>query len=197
MTGPVRPAGDNRLEECDISMADNLPEKKKKSPAREVLESIAIAVVLAVLIRMFIIQPFYIPSGSMEPNLQINDRIIVSKFTYHFWQPRRGDIVVFKYPLDPSRDFVKRLIAFGGETVAIRDGRLYINGRLQPEPYLPVGLRTADFGPVKVPPGHYWMMGDNRNNSDDSRIWGPLPKENVVGKAVFIYWPLGHIKVLQ
>lgn len=170
---------------------------KKKSPLMELLESLAIAVLLAVVIRMFILQPFFIPSGSMEPTLQIGDRIIVSKISYHFYEPERGDIVVFKYPLDPKRDFVKRLVGKSGETVAIRNSKLYINGQQVPENYLPAGLKFNDFGPVKVPDGHYLMLGDNRNNSDDSRVWGPLPGDLVVGKAVLVYWPLNRIELIK
>lgn len=168
----------------------------KKSAFYEIMESIIVAVLLAVVIRLFIIQPFYIPSGSMQPTLQVGDRIIVSKFTYRFWPPQRGDVVVFKYPLDPSRDFVKRLIAFGGETVALKDSKLYINNQQVLENYLPAGLYFNDFGPVRVPPGHYLALGDNRNNSDDSRVWGPLPKEYMIGKAILIYWPPQRIGLL-
>lgn len=169
-----------------------------KSPLREIFESLIIAVILAVIIRMFILQPFYIPSGSMEPTLQINDRIIVSKISYRLHEPERGDIVVFKFPLDTKRDFVKRLIGKGGETVAIRDSKLYINDKLVPEEYLPPGLEiNEDYGPVRVPEGHYLMMGDNRNNSDDGRKWGPLSKDLIIGKAVMVYWPLQHIRLIN
>jgi len=175
-----------------------IPEPEgKKSPLNELLESAIIAVVLAAVIRLFILAPFYIPSGSMEPTLLVGDRIIVSKLAYHLGEPHRGDIVVFKYPLDTSRDFVKRLIAFGGETVALRNSHLYINGREMPENYLPPGLHFADFGPVKVPPGDYFMLGDNRNNSDDSRVWGALPGKYIIGKAILIYWPLDRIGLLK
>jgi len=164
---------------------------------REIMESVVIAVMLAVVIRLFILEPFYIPSGSMEPTLKEFDRIIVSKVNYRFQEPKRGDVVVFKYPLDPKRNFVKRLIAVGGETVAIRNSRLYINGQLVPEDYLPQGLRFADFGPKEVPEGSYFMLGDNRNNSDDSRVWGFLPKDLIVGKAILIYWPPGRAGVVR
>ncbi|HHU86985.1 MAG: signal peptidase I [Pelotomaculaceae bacterium] len=170
-----------------------LPKTGKRSFFGEIIESVAIAVILAVVIRLFILEPFYIPSGSMEPNLKENDRIIVSKLNYHFQEPERGDIVVFKYPRDPKRNFVKRLIASGGETVALKDSRLYINGEVVPENYLPGGLRFADFGPVKVPEGHYLMLGDNRNNSDDSRVWGFLSEDLIIGEAVVIYWPPDRI----
>jgi len=174
---------------------DALEKTRKRSLFSEVFESVTIAVLLAVVIRLFVLEPFYIPSGSMEPTLKENDRIIVSKLNYHFQEPKRGDIVVFKYPRDPKRNFVKRLIAVGGETVAIRNSRLYINGQPVPEDYLPPGLRFADYGPKEVPQGNYFMMGDNRNNSDDSRVWGFLPKELIVGKALVIYWPPGRLSL--
>jgi len=173
------------------------PETGKQPFFREVLESVAIAVMLAVIIRLFVLEPFYIPSGSMEPTLKEYDRIIVSKLNYHFQEPKRGDIIVFKYPVDPKRNFVKRLIAVGGETVAIKNSRLYINGQPVPEDYLPQGLRFADYGPKEVPAGSYFMLGDNRNNSDDSRVWGFLPEELIVGKAVMIYWPPGRAGVVR
>lgn len=186
----------------DVERETNLAEtarqpEGKKSTLGEILESVVVAVLLAAVIRLFILAPFYIPSGSMEPTLQIGDRIIVSKLAYRFGEPRRGDIVVFKYPLDPSRDFVKRLIGLPGETVALRNNHLYINGRLVTEDYLPQDIHFADFGPVQVPPGYYLMLGDNRNNSDDSRVWGPLPRQNIVGKAILVYWPLERIGLLH
>ena len=168
-----------------------------KSAFLELFESVAIAIILAVLIRLFIFQPFYIPSGSMEPNLQIGDRIIVSKLTYRFSEPQRGDVIVFKFPLDPSRDFVKRAVALGGETVAISDSTLFIDGQPVPEHYLPPDLRFGDFGPREIPQDHYLMLGDNRNSSDDSRMWGALQEDYIVGKAVVIYWPINRISLLK
>lgn len=167
--------------------------KPKKSAIREMLESVVIAVLLAAVIRLFILEPFFIPSGSMEPTLMIGDRIIVSKVTYHLREPQPGDIMVFKFPLDPSRNFVKRLIAVGGDTIEIKDSVLYINNEPVQEDYLPKGLKFEDFGPRTVPENHYFMMGDNRNNSDDSRVWGFLNKDLIVGKAEVIYWPLDRI----
>ena len=171
--------------------------KTGKSTLQELFESVAIAIILAVLIRLFIFQPFYIPSGSMEPNLQIGDRIIVSKLTYRLSEPQRGDVIVFKFPLDPSRDFVKRAVALGGENVTIRDSALYIDGQPVPEEYLPPDLRFGDFGPREIPQDHYLMLGDNRNSSDDSRMWGALPEDYIVGKAVVIYWPINRISLLK
>ncbi|GAB4264089.1 signal peptidase I [Thermincola ferriacetica] len=172
-------------------------QKKKGSFFGEILESVAIAVILAFVIRVFLFQPFYIPSGSMEPTLQPGDRIIVNKFLYRFKEPARGDIIVFKYPRNPKRDFIKRVIGLPGETVEIRDSVLYINGKKVDQPYLPKGLRYGSYGPVKVPEGSYFMMGDNRNNSEDSRVWGTLPRENIVGKAMLIYWPLARAGMIR
>ncbi|MCL6611852.1 MAG: signal peptidase I [Peptococcaceae bacterium] len=174
-----------------------IKESRHKSTLREILESLVIAVVLAMLIRAFVFQPFYIPSGSMEPTLQIKDHILVNKFSYRFWEPMRGDIVVFRYPLNPKKDFVKRLVGLPGERVEIRNSRVYVNGREIPEEYLPAGLRYPDFGPVVVPENTYLMLGDNRNNSDDSRVWGPLPRENIIGKAMLVYWPLDRMRLLN
>ena len=168
---------------------------KRNSLFIEIIQSLAVAVVLALLIHTFVMQNFRIPSASMEPTLQIQDYIFASKLSYRFQEPKRGDIVVFKYPRDTTRYFVKRLIAVGGETVAFRNSQLYINGTLVPEDYLPAGLRTPDYGPVEVPEGNYFMMGDNRNNSSDSREWGFVPRNLIVGKEIFIYWPPQRIGV--
>lgn len=184
---------DRKVEQEDLKEAP--PKTRKRSLFGEVFESVAIAVLLAVVIRLFVLEPFYIPSGSMEPTLKEHDRIIVSKLNYRFQEPKRGDIVVFKYPKDPKRNFVKRLIAVGGETVAIKNSRLYINGQPVPEDYLPPGLRFADYGPKEVPRGSYFMLGDNRNNSDDSRVWGLLPENLIVGKAIVLYWPPERIGI--
>lgn len=170
---------------------------KSKSTLREILESLVIAVILALVIRAFVFQPFYIPSGSMEPTLQIKDHILVNKFGYRFWGPQRGDIVVFRYPLNPKKDYVKRLIGLPGERVEIKNSRVYVNGREISEEYLPAGLRYPDFGPVLVPENAYLMLGDNRDNSDDSRYWGPLPRENIIGKAMLVYWPLDRMRLLN
>ncbi len=177
---------------------DNLDrDKKKGSFLGEVLESVAIAVILAFVIRFFLFQPFYIPSGSMEPTLQPKDRIIVNKFIYWVRKPQRGDIIVFKYPRDPSRDFIKRLVGLPGETIEIRDSVLFVNGKKVDQPFLPKGLRYGSYGPIKVPADNYFMMGDNRNNSEDSRVWGTLPKENIVGEAMVVYWPVPRMKVIK
>jgi signal peptidase I len=163
--------------------------ESKPSFFREFLEAVIIAVVLAVAIRFFLFEPFMIPTGSMEPTLQPDDRIIVNKFTYRFHEPQRGDIIVFKYPLDPKVIYIKRLIAFAGETVEIKNGEMLINGKRIPEQYLPQGIKAYDYGPQTVPEHSFFVLGDNRNNSQDSRYWGALPDKNVLGKAIILFWP--------
>ena len=160
---------------------------------RELLESVAIALVLALIIRTFFFQFFYIPSRSMEPTLLINDRIVVTKFTYWFNEPQRGEVVVFKYPLDPKKLYVKRLIALPGENIKFENGKLYINDNLIEEPYLPIGIEFDDYGPTEVPLGKYFMVGDNRNNSSDSRFWGFVDENQLIGKSQAIYWPFDRL----
>ena len=172
------------------------------------IEGIVIAVLFAIFIRTFIIQAFDIPSGSMEPTLVPGDYILVNKFIYGvrmpylgtrliaFKEPRRGDVIVFIYPKDPSKDFIKRVIGMPGETVQIIGGKIHINGKLIPDPWgyfdsrEPPGFIEAveNFGPVLVPSDCLFVMGDNRNNSEDSRFWGALPINNVLGQAFVIYF---------
>jgi len=168
----------------------------------ETLDASVFAAVLSLIIITFVVQAFYIPSGSMEPTLQIGDRILVSKFSYRLGTIRRGDITVFHFPLSPSRDFVKRVVALPGETVELREGLVLINGKplseLYPTP-LPGGDRacTSSYGPKKVPEGHYFVLGDNRCNSEDSRFFGFVPAQNVVGKALLVYWPLPRVGLVR
>ncbi len=164
---------------------------------REILESVIVAVLLAFIIRFFLFQPFYIPSGSMEPTLKKGDRIVVNKLTYRLGEPKRGDIIVFKYPVNPKRDFIKRLIGLPGETIEVKDSKVYIDGKVLEQPFLPKKFTyNSNFGPVKIPENEYFMMGDNRNNSEDSRYWGTLPDENIIGRAIFVYWPFDRTKKL-
>jgi signal peptidase I len=191
------------------------PQPYRKSVAREYFESIVIAVVLALFIRTFVVQAFKIPTGSMENNLLIGDHLLVNKFVFgpsasaieRALLPerpiRRGDIIVFKYPEDRERDFIKRVIGLPGETLEVKDKRVYINGKPIDEPYVhflepPRGASAfaevtsydlrERYGPVQIPAGKYFVMGDNRDNSQDSRYWGLLPREDVKGRAVMIYW---------
>lgn len=173
-------------------------EEKQKSPILELVESVVIAIVLALVIRFFLFEPFYIPSGSMEPTLQVEDKIIVNKLVYRLKEPKRGDIIVFEHPmLDPNIDYIKRVVGLPGETLEIKESTVYINGKPLEEEYLPADLKFMDFGPVTIPENSYFMMGDNRNNSQDSRVWGTLPEDYIVGKAFFIFWPAGRIGILK
>lgn len=210
--------------------------KSKKNAVREFLDALFVALLLALFIRTFIVQAFKIPSGSMIPTLLIGDHILVNKFVYgipipftnkklvEFKQPERGEVIVFRYPREPDKDFIKRVVGVPGDTVAMDDGVLYINGH--PIPRIPKGtfayassergggevhlrlyqehldgtihevlynetpqlLGEHDFGPIDVPPGMLFVMGDNRDYSNDSRAWGFLPIENVEGRAIAIYW---------
>jgi signal peptidase I len=182
----------------------------RKSTAREYFESIVIAVILALFIRTFVVQAFKIPTGSMEPNLLVGDHLLVNKFVFGpatgaveravlpMREVRRGDIVVFKFPEEPERDFIKRVIGLPGDTLEVRQRQVLINGEPLDEPYahflFPVGAEDTGFdvrsryGPVTVPDGHLFAMGDNRDNSQDSRYWGFLPLAYVKGRALMVYW---------
>ena len=171
---------------------------------RENIESLLWAVALAFLIRTFIVAPFKIPSGSMRPTLIEGDRILVNKFIYRFQPPKRGDIVVFKYPVDGKRPFIKRLIGLGGEQIEIRDGRIIVNGQSAADHPLIAGihyLNQGEYGQVQqvidVPDGAYYVLGDNTASSHDSRFWGFVPKKNMIGRAMCIFWPPNRIRILK
>ncbi|MCL2766396.1 MAG: signal peptidase I [Peptococcaceae bacterium] len=185
------------LADTDIDESADSSEEKEKPFYREILEVVVVAVVLAVILRVFIITPFYIPSESMLPTLEINDRILVSRVNYYFSEPKRGDVVVFVYPRDPNTVFVKRCVAVGGETVEGKNSVLYINGEAVAEDYLPDGERFGNFGPTQVPEGNYFMLGDNRNNSDDSRSWGFVSNDLLIGKAVVKIFPFDRAGVVR
>ena len=176
---------------------------KTKAIIREWAESIIIAVVLALLVRIFIVQAFKIPTGSMKTTLNENNRIFVNKFIYRFKEPQRGDIVVFKYPEDPKKDYIKRLIAVGGETVEIRDGDIIINGKAVEDSSIDAVYyyNRGEWGQkgqqITVPGDSFYMLGDNSGSSRDSRYWGFVPRKYIIGKAIFRYWPpkaVGKIK---
>jgi signal peptidase I len=184
----------------------------RKSTVREYFEAIVTAVILALFVRTWVVQAFKIPTGSMENNLLIGDHLLVNKFLFGptlspidrallpVRDIRRGDIVVFKYPEEPQRDFIKRVIGLPGDTLELRSRKVYINGQPLDEPYVHFLTAASDasevtskdvlehYGPVKVPADQYFMMGDNRDNSQDSRYWGYLPRDYVKGKALMIYW---------
>jgi signal peptidase I len=166
-----------------------------KSVLREYAEAIIIAVLLALVIRTFVVQAFKIPSGSMLATLQIGDHILVNKFVYYFWPIQRGDIIVFKFPQDESRDFIKRVVGLPGDTVEMRGKELVVNGAPLPEPYAVFSdwpaARGGDrerIGPFVVPPNRLFMLGDNRDHSMDSRVWGFLDVGKVKGKAFIVYF---------
>jgi signal peptidase I len=182
---------------------------KTKSAFREYAEAIIMALILALFIRTFIVQAFKIPSGSMIPTLEIGDHILVNKLSYglrmpfleryllQYSHPRRGDVVVFIYPEDRSKDFIKRVIAVGGDTVELRDKKIFINGKQIEDPHghfagydpLAGGVGSGDdYGPKTVPQNHIFVMGDNRDRSYDSRFWGFVDLNDVRGKAFLIYW---------
>ncbi len=175
-----------------------------KREAKEWLNSIVVALILTLIIRTFVVQAFKIPSGSMRPTLLEGDKLFVNKYVYRFEQPKSGDIIVFRFPNDPKKDFIKRLVASGGETVEIRDGKIYVNDKVLDDP--------ASFGKfvyynhdpyggpgeaVHVPADSYYVLGDNSANSTDSRFWGFVPKKNVLGKAIFRWWPPKRIGKIE
>ncbi|MFC0081757.1 signal peptidase I [Aciditerrimonas ferrireducens] len=162
----------------------------------EWLVVVAVAVVVAVVVRAFVFETYYIPSDSMEPTLMPGDRIVVDKLAFDFHPIERGDIVVFRRPATWPKeypDLVKRVIGLPGETISARGGNVYIDGHLLPEPWLSRGITTSNFGPVRIPKGEYFVMGDNRPVSADSRYFGPVPRKDIVGEVVFRYWPLSRI----
>ena len=177
-------------------------EKKTKLVIREWVESLLIALILAMLIRTFVVQAFKIPTSSMEPTLMRGDRILVNRFIYRFKKPERWDVIVFKYPLDPKKPFIKRLVTKEGEQVSISSGRVFIDGQALDNPYLSeYYYNRGDYGrqglKINVPEDKFFVLGDNSFNSKDSRYWGFVSKKDLVGKAFLIYWPLNRIRILN
>ncbi|MFW6358554.1 MAG: signal peptidase I [Chroococcales cyanobacterium] len=167
----------------------------------EGLKTIGLSAVLAFGIRTFVAEARYIPSESMLPTLEINDRLIIEKLSYRFRRPERGDVVVFK-PTDALKQenfnhaFIKRVIGLPGETVEVKGGRVYVNDQALRENYL-VEDPQYRYGPVSVPKGQYLVLGDNRNNSYDSHYWGFVPHENIIGRAAVRFWPIGRVDILD
>jgi signal peptidase I len=157
-----------------------------------------IAIGLALVIIVFLYQPVKVEGTSMAPLLSDQERIFINKFVYRFEPIHRGDVVVFWYPLDRSKSFIKRVIGLPGESVEIRLGKVYVNARLVPEPYVPPQYADlSDFGPVRVPPDSFFVMGDHRISSNDSRVFGSVQSGYIYGRAVFAYWPVDHFGFLQ
>jgi signal peptidase I len=196
---------------------EELKQQKKfrKTVVYEWIESLIVAFVLAMVIRAFVIQAFRIPTGSMRPTLLEGDAILVNKFIYGakipftdfrlpaIKEPKRGDVVVFIYPLDTKIDFIKRLVAKGGETVEIKEGTIYVDDKPLTEPVFnqKYYYNRGDFGEqakkIQVPNDSYFVLGDNSGSSKDSRYWGFVPKKNLLGKAVLIYWPPQRIRIIK
>jgi signal peptidase I len=175
---------------------------RRQSGRRKVIEwvvLIGVALVVALVIKAFLFQAFYIPSDSMVPTLKKDDRVLVNKLSYKLHDVNRGDIVVFsKPPKEQSdiKDLVKRVVALPGETVEAHNGHVFVNDRRLDEPYLPDDVVQADFAPQKVPSGDVWVMGDNRSNSEDSRVFGPIRESSIVGRVFVRIWPLNRLGFL-
>ncbi len=169
-------------------------------------EPFVVAAIIAIVIRSFVLGPYKIPTGSMRPTLMEQDRIFVDKITYRFREPKRGEIIVFKYPEEPKKDFVKRLIAFGGEKVIIKEGNVFVNGtKLQELAHAPIfyyyNREDWTYGKegetILVPDHSFFVLGDNSAHSSDSRNWGFVPRRNLVGRAFLVWWPLRRIGFLK
>lgn len=169
------------------------------SALRGAIEWVAVvvgAIVVALVVRTYLLQAFSIPSGSMETTLEISDRLLVNKLSYQFGEVERGDIVVFTKPeslISPYDDLIKRVIGLPGDVVEGRDNQVFINGEALDEPYLDADVVIRDFGPVEVPGDHVFVMGDNRGNSADSRVFGPIDVDRIQGEAFLRYWPLSRV----
>lgn len=194
---------------AEPSLNASAPDVKQKSIIREYAESIIIALLLALVIRTYLVQAFKIPSGSMEDTLAIGDHLLVNKFIYGtklpfsdkrlltLRDPRRGDVIVFEYPEDPSKDFIKRVVGTPGDVIEGKDKKVFVNGKPYENPHevhkekdvVPKEMNPRDtFGPVTVPPNSYFMMGDNRDRSYDSRFWGFVSRDKIKGLAFIKYW---------
>ena len=165
---------------------------------RDWVVSISAAIILALMIRTFIVELYVVDGPSMKPTLQHEERLVVNKFIYRVREPQKGEIVIFRYPRDPSRDFIKRVIATAGDTIEIKEGRVYVNDQLQREDFILEKTRS-EYPKATVPEGTIFVMGDNRNNSEDSRFSdvGFVPLDLVKGKAILIFWPVDDFKTLN
>jgi signal peptidase I len=192
------------MESNPVGSAEDIPTAEVPKPRNrtlrwviEVVVIVAAAFVLALLVQQFLVKPFAIPSPSMEPTLVEGDRVLVNRLVYHFRAPDRGDVIVFHPPERPGSDpFIKRIVAVGGDTIEVRDGYLYVNGARQEEQYIKEYPIVGDFRQTVIPQGYIWAMGDNRNNSGDSRVFGPVSLDAIMGEAFAIYWPLTHLSGL-
>ena len=164
------------------------------------LRDLMLSVVLAVLVILFVYQPVKVEGTSMMPSLEDQERIFINKFLYRFGvgEIRRGDMVVFWYPGDPSKSYIKRIIGLPGDRIEIDNGAVAVNGRQLEEDYVPAAYRdTQSVPPTVVPADHYYVLGDHRSSSNDSRAWGPVHRRHIYGKAVFVYWPLEKMGLIR
>ena len=171
-------------------------DKKVKKEIIDWIQTLSIALIVAFLIRNFIFQPYRVQMGSMLPTLQENNLIIVNKLTYRFQAPKRGDIVVFHPPNNPSVYYIKRIVGLPGETIEITNGEILINGVSLPEKYISI-LTPGLYGPKTLPENEYFLMGDHRNNSLDSREFGPIKIKSIIGRATLVLWPPKAFKTLN
>ncbi len=192
----------NQQENTNLTPQETTEKKSPWIPIRENAQVLIIGLILALLIRVFIAEPRYIPSDSMLPTLFTGDRLVVEKVSYHLHSPARGDIIVFEPPrqlqlqgYQKDQAFIKRVIAKPGELVMVKDGVVYVNKQPLKEGYI---LEPPEYNllPVVVPDGGLFVMGDNRNNSNDSHIWGFLPEKNIIGRAVWRFWPLNRLGIV-
>ena len=209
-------------DEGGVAPADDEQESRDKPFWRELPVLIVVAFAAALLIKTFLLQAFYIPSASMEPTLEHGDRVLVEKVSYRFGGPEIGDVVVFEkevgalppadggflqdisdavkslfgFPTSGTQDYIKRVMAVGGDTIEGRDGQIFVNGEPVPEPWFPEGTMTSDFASYQVPEGEIFVMGDNRGNSDDSRSFGGISEDDIVGRAFVLIWPLSDMSGL-
>ena len=176
----------------------SVPLHSLRNEIRVWTRDLLIAVGLALVIIVFLYQPVKVEGTSMAPLLSDQERIFINKFVYRFEAIQRGDVVVFWYPLDHSKSFIKRVVGLPGESVEIRQGAVYVNGQIVPEPYVPPQYEDlSDFGPVRVPKDNYFVMGDHRISSNDSRVFGAVASHFIYGRAVFAYWPVDHFGSLS
>jgi signal peptidase I len=172
---------------------ENAPLPSLRQELRSWTRDMAVFLGLILVVIIFLFQPVKVEGTSMAPLLTDQERIFINKFVYRFEPIERGDVVVFWYPLDRSKSFIKRVIGLPGETIEIRSGRLYVNAKELGEPYVPaMYLDGSNYGPVQIPVGNYFVMGDHRDSSNDSRVFGPVGRPYIYGKAVFAYWPADH-----
>jgi signal peptidase I len=186
----------------EVNPGENLAEPDARPYAESRLSlwlrDILISVAASFLIIMFLYQPVRVEGTSMQPELRDQDRLFINKFAYHFENISRGDVVVFHYPRDPSKSYIKRIIALPGDRLDIDEGRVYVNGKRIDETYVPRRYRdTRSIPEMVIPPNEYFVMGDHRSISSDSRDFGPVPRDLIYGKAAFVYWPADNMGVIR